>query len=426
MANHGLITSHALDRLDETERQLWSAQRRPLIEEYCWWPDHYFDPQQYPRIAPYQLVIDGLPFHYPPRSVVQYHWCMTETDDGPRVTPAPEVPNQHWSFMRDGIAHYVSAICDDLRAGRSEDAARRMGILLHVFQDTHELHALEGPWGADFFVLDRLIEMAPSPQHLTPTMLISNHPCDRVDIGDYRPALQGASTEEATFRLYGAYVASALANRLHHVPLVMALTAGDTAAADQLLVEINDRLARLSADLLHTVTALATGRFDDQQFESLRCHRLSLSTAVQRPWFAQGHYHMTGILEDTCLDRQRRRQPMALLQTDGSTRRFEHGWGSGAHQHMALAFDVPAGVYDHVSMQVGLHEPMGRAGRVAWEARLDGRVVAEQALQSSAPTLDVRIPIERGGELRFVWRDHGAADPDDNNLVWGEPRLCKR
>ena len=77
MSDHSFITNLAMQSLDEQDQSVWREQADLLVAEYCFWPDDYFDPDQYAKIAPYQLVIDGLQFHYPPSSQPNYHWQMT-------------------------------------------------------------------------------------------------------------------------------------------------------------------------------------------------------------------------------------------------------------------------------------------------------------------------------------------------------------
>jgi hypothetical protein len=173
MSDHSFITELAMRSLDEQVRAVWGDQVKSIVDEYCIWPDDYFKPAQYERIAPYQLVIDGLPFHYPPESHPSYHWHMIETDQGPKLEYIPEEENRNWQFMRDGIKHYLTSIINDLSGGQPDEAAKRLGILLHAMQETHEMHALEGPWGTDIFVLDRLLECPSGDEYLSPSMLIA-------------------------------------------------------------------------------------------------------------------------------------------------------------------------------------------------------------------------------------------------------------
>ena len=426
MAGHSILTQLAMSCLDEHVRAVWRDQEAAIIEDFCTWPDQYFNPDRYDEIAPYMLIIDDLPFHYPPSSHVRYHWRMVKTSHGPQIEPVPEEPNRHWQFMRDGLQHYLAAIANDLSVGRNDDAARRLGILLHVMQDAHELHALEGPWGTDFFVLDRLLEWPSGDAHLSPTELILNHPFHEGEIAGYRPRLEGTSIDEVVFRLYALYVNTILSVRPLHVPVAQALMTEDHTRAEGLLRQINEGIARLSADVIHTVTALATGRFEPSQIAALCRVYLDPMAAVQRPWTAKGTYKFTPIVPGACLDPEHRRRPLCLRQPDGSTRRFDHGWGSGAHVHLAMAYEIPPAVYRRLTMQIGLHDPLGMKGCVDLSVIVRGRTIVEQRLESTAPTCALDIAMDEGGEVRIILREVSGSDPDDNHLVWGDPTLVKQ
>ena len=77
MSEHSFYTDMAIRCLDEHDREVWRHVSDAIIDDYCTWPDQYFDPSQYRRIAPYQLVIDELPFHYPPPNP-PYRYFPTE------------------------------------------------------------------------------------------------------------------------------------------------------------------------------------------------------------------------------------------------------------------------------------------------------------------------------------------------------------
>ncbi len=427
MSDHSFITNLAMQSLDEQDQSVWRDQADLLIAKYCFWPDDYFDPEQYAKIAPYQLVIDGLQFHYPPSSQPGFHWQMIETDDGAKLERMPEQENRNWTFMRDGIKHYLTRITDDLSSGRCDEAAKRLGILLHVMQDTHELHALEGPWGTDMFVLDRLLECPDGDEYVSPSILIATRAsdCREGDISGYRPKLLGTSIDEAVFRLYGQYVNANLSNRLLQVPLAQALIRSDQASANRLMKQISERISKLSADVIHTVTALAMDRFDSSEVEELGHLKLDPMAAVQRPWFARGMYKFTPFVPGACLDEQRHRHPLCLRQPDGSTRKFVDGWGSGVHVQMNLVFEIPSGVFRRLTTQIGLHDPLGKAGCVDLAVTFGGKTVVEQRLDEKSPTKIIDVPIYNGGELRFVLREVPGSNPDDNNIVWADPTLSK-
>ena len=147
--------------------------------------------------------------------------------------------------------------------------------------------------------------------------------------------------------------------------------------------------------------------------------------AVHRPWGARGMYRFTPFVPGACLDKKRHRHPLRLRQSDGSTLQLSEGWGSGAHAYMNLAFEIPSGVYQRLTAQIGLHDPLGKEGCVDLAVMVGGKVVIEQRLEAASPTKVIDEPIYDGGELRFILREVPGSDPDDNNIVWANPLLSK-
>ena len=118
--------------------------------------------------------------------------------------------------------------------------------------------------------------------------------------------------------------------------------------------------------------------------------------------------------------------PLALRASDGTTRPFEHGWGSGSYFEMVLAYDLPKGVYETLAMTIGLHEPLGRRGRAHIAVELGDSTLFETELVGDQPSADVHVDVSSGGYLRLVTRASNPAGPtDDDHLVWGDPRLVR-
>ena len=425
MSEHRFVTKLAIDALSPADRDIWQEHAEPLIQDYCTWPDKWFGVNDFDRIDPYMIVMDELPFHYPPLSEARYHWGMTRSESGePQMKLVSERPNLNWQFMRDGFRHYLSTVSEELRQGRPGEAAKSMGILLHVLQDTHELHSLEGPWGSDLFVLDRVMPWPEGDRYISPTSLIARtHKEGSID--GYQPKLLGTSVGEAVLLLYERYVHAALDNRRIHVPMVLSEMQGDTEQTNRYLAQVNETIARLSADALHTVVALARGEFDEAEVEALRSHRLDPMAAVQKPWNGRGAYRFHGTVPNACLDREMHLHPLRVRQADGSTKAFEQGWGTGGHVDMMLVWEIPANVYDRVKGQVGLHEPLGDNGGADLTVLVDGEAVQRHRLEPGAGPLDLDVPIREGGELRFRVQEKKGIGHHENHLVWGDVRLVK-
>ncbi len=424
MSDHSVLTQLALDALDDVDRDVWSAHAGKLVEDYCNWPDWWFDPERHAEINPYQLQIDGIQFHYPPMSQPDY---MYWTTDGGELTPLRQPRNENWEFAKQGLEHYLGAIQSDLRDGKTEDAAKRLGILLHFFQDTHEVHALEGPWGTDCFVLDRLLPVPESQTHVTPTMMLMDLGPTQGDVTDHTPQLEGVSVGEAVFRLYSRYVETALANRLQHLPIVQARLGNDEARAHELFTEMNSRIARLTADVIHTVTCLGTGEPPAGEVEATNELHLDGVCPVRRPWLSPSSaYRFSEMVRGCCLDTQRRRHPLRIRLNE-TAKEFDHGWGGGGHvQGNQTVYDIPADSFEALRGYIGLHDPLGRDGRVDLTVNHDDETVLSQRLDNDAPTAELDLPMQRGGVVTFTVKDGPNVDPTCNNLAWCDLRLIRK
>lgn len=431
MADHRKLTEMALTVLPEQDRAALRDQTEALMRDYCRWPDLWLNPDRHAEIDPYLLTIDGIPFHYPPMSRPDYlYWRMDATPAGPRPQPVLEADNANWRFFERGVRHYLREIACDLTEGRVADGARRLGILLHFFQDTHTLHALEGPWGTDCFVLDRLLDVADpdADHHVTALDLLSRKGRTEGEIAGHVPRLEGTTVDEAVFRLYQRYVEAAQANRRLHVPLVHAAMHDDEPTLDRLYRQMHERLARLSADLLHTACRLATEHFDAEAARALESVALDALEPIHRPWIVPGPYRFCAMVPGACLDGSGRKHPLLLRDGNGRIEQFDRGWGGGAHvAPLPIVHELPSGVYRHVRGRVGLHAELGRGGCVEVAIELGDRTLAHQVLDDQAPTLTLDAAVETGGPLRLkAWRDPAwDHDPAAANLCWADWRLLK-
>jgi hypothetical protein len=290
-----------------------------------------------------------------------------------------------------------------------------LGILLHFFQDTHELHALEGPWGTDCFVLDRLVPVPESDKHVTPTMMLLDLGPTEGDITGHVPRLEGVTVGEAAFRLYSRYAETAAANRLQHLPIVQARIDGDDAQAHILFTEINNRIAQLSADVIHTVTCLGLDRFPDGEVEATNVLYLDCICPVRRPWLSPSSvYRFSAMVPGCCLDHERRRHPLRL---EGVT--FEHGWGGGGHAHgHETVYDIPADAFTALRGRIGLHDPLGQGGGVDLTVIHDAQTVLSQRMDDRAPVVEINLPMQHGGAIEFRVKDAPDVDTTCNNLAW--------
>jgi len=428
VSNHALITRLALDALPRWQRTLWKKDRDAFINDYCSYPDSYWEPDRYHEIQPYILLIDGLPFHYSPPNQIDYNnWTMDTSGDQPALRRLPEKPNRNWSFVSRGLNHYLEKSLLSVALDQMTEAGKWLGVLVHFIEDSgHVIHALEGPDGADAFILDRLCEPPSDDPHRTASSILTELQNKAGDISGYRPRLLGTSIPEITFRLYAAIHHLAQQSRFKHLPIVRALSADDRASAVALLQRMDEDNARLVSDLLYTVLSVAKERILPRDLAALSVTYLDELCPVARPWVVSAPYRFTPFVTNACLGPDREPHPLRLVMPDASVREFRRGWGSGSHVETVLSYDIPRRVFDSFHMTIGLHEPLGRKGRVRILVKLDRDLLFDETLHKRRPSERVAAVVRKGGVLRIITR---ALTPNwsaaDNNLVWGEPHLLR-
>ena len=427
MSDHSLMTRMAFDALPEWERKLWKDERERFVSQYCLYPDLYWDAGRHEEIKPYALLIGGRQFHYTPANDIDNDWEMVRQGESWAIKRVREKANRNWEFVREGLSYYLPRAARAIAERDMREAGRWLGVLVHFVQDGgHELHALEGPDGVGFFALDRLVEPPAGEPHRTASMTMIELSNKKGDIRPYEPRLLGTSVREVIFRLYSAYYRLGRDSRLKHLPIVGALQRGDRAAAARLLREMDEDGARLTCDVIHTMTSMAAEHFRNDQLQDLSVVSLVDTYLLCRPWIASDPYRFTPLVPGACLTPDRKRAPLTLRAPDGRKRTFSRGWGSGAHVEMVLAWQLPAGVFETLEMTVGLHEPLGRNGCLQLVVELDGRTLSDDTISSRAPSVELSLSVRDGGYLRIVTR---VATSDwtgpENNIVWGDPRLAR-
>ncbi|MFH0964757.1 MAG: hypothetical protein V2A58_12205 [Planctomycetota bacterium] len=427
MSDHSFMTRLAFEALPPAARACWKDQEPQIIDRYSLYPDLYWDPSAHEEVRPHVLLIDGRPFHYAPSNELEYNnWEMVPRDGRYAIARIREGPNRNWQFVREGFLHYLDRSARLLSGGNLSDAAKALGVLVHFLEEAHVLHALEGPDGLDFFALDRLVAPPEGEPHRSPTAVLTEMASSEGDIRPYSTRLLGTSVGEVAFRLYSEHHRLMQQNRFLHLPLLSAILADERGEALRHLRRMNENIARLVCDAVFTVTSMATGAYDDADLAGLQHLSLEDLHPVSRPCIAGGPYRFTPFVKGACLSADRRCVPLAVRLLDGSVRSFARGWGSGTHIEAVLAYDLPPQVYEALEVTVGLHEPLGRDGRVRLRVELDDRPLVDGVLSRENPAIPCCLPVVAGGYLRLITRSllEDWTAPE-NNLVWGDPRLVR-
>ena len=396
---HCLITEHAIKLLDAWEREMLAAENDNLVNEYCKYPDVYFDVNGagHEKSLPYYFETNGIQFHYIPDTPIVDKYRYWRVFDG-KLAPGERSGNLNWKHASRGFTYYFDKSIESLKENRLRDAMSFAGCLLHMLQDsTFALHSLEGPYGTDVFVLDRLFGFDGDLAMLPSNLLCDDIPSASVTLPEYVPNLLGRSVPEAVFRLYSKYVHSVMDSRRISFQIVLAKrNGGDN------LIPLYERMfhnsVRLCADVLHSIFTIAHKAFD--AFDHLDQVCLSDLEPVERPWGAPGSYRFLTLLNNEAVAPDSNIVPLSLL-VEGERIYYENGLSFGCHAETLFVYEIPKDVYGEFSCRIGLQTEYVVAGKATVELLNDGKTVFSGKLNSKTPSLAVFVEKPAGAfELR--------------------------
>ena len=413
---HSAITRAAVSVLPQWMRDRLGSEAQRLARTYCAYPDHYWgDAEKREQIGPYTYFIDGVQFHY-----------FDHLDGDPaRVC----------SVLQQGATYYFEQARDCWHRGDVAGAVKFLGVLAHAIQDQGcPLHAMEGPNAkTGWILLKELIQPVVGEFETNAAMLMGTCRCTGVTIDGYRPRLLGTTPAEAAFHLHERYWSILNTTRSRVVPFLQATVAGDTDRADELGLQMGRQCARVTADILYTGLCMGDQRFPDSQVAPLGRVDLASLTPVAVPKVLSPPYRFMALVRGASLDMDRRRVPLRLRDANGHVATYDRGLGTGCHSRYTIAYRIPAGVYDRLTVVAGLHADLARdAGvrlRILLGTRMDdateGRVVFDSGpITEHSPAQTVDLPVHEGGDILFQGEDTTGqwANPG-NHIVWAEPTL---
>lgn len=386
---HCLITEHAINLLEGWEREILNSETNNLIEEYCRYPDTYFDVNGsgYKKAAPYYFDTDGIQFHYIPDTPVVDKYRYWNVADG-KLVPSEKAENLNWKHAKNGFTYYLSQTVESLKVDQLKDALSFTGCLLHMLQDsTFSLHSLEGPYGTDLFVLDRLFDTGGNPARLPSNIMCGDIPAESVTTPEYAPVLLGRSIPEAVFSLYTRYVETVLNSRKLVVQIVLDRQSGGKNGIE-LYEQMFHHSVKLCADVIHTICAIATERFENS--ESLDNVILSDMEPIERPWGMPGPYRFMTMLRNSAIVANGNIGPLKLIVA-GVEREFKKGMSFGCHVATSFVYEIPQDVYNEFDCLIGLQAEYAKTGKARVAFLNDGEIVFEKEIDSATPSHNVTI-----------------------------------
>lgn len=352
-----------------------------LIADYCNYPDRCFS--QWDQLKKYTFFLDGIQFHYLPDTPWNELYRYWKPEDG-TVRRARKFVNENFRHAHAGFDFCITNFLREYDRGQEEEAKKFLGCLLHMLEDsTFAFHTMEGPGGADAFVLDRLMD-AP----FSPAAELAKLSAEGLPMPDYRPGSLGGTPGEFLMRLYAEYVRAASRARKFSFRYLLAKAENRPADAREAQTGQYHNSVKLCADVIFTLYQLARGEEcgqpDPFPLTELEPHEF--------PFGGPGAYCCRSIDHDFAMAPDGTRLPLEL--DNGG--RCSSGLAFGNHFEGSLRYWIAPGVFGRFTARLGYHSALRGKGETEVGIVNGGRVVRTLRLDPDHTAAALEIPDPQG------------------------------
>ncbi len=406
---HQIITKAALDVLPAWQKAMLGEELFQLGDDYCLIPDHVFTDREKARYA----MVEGQP-----KEVYRLNLHL----------PAQQAENL------ETTRYFLGRAVEAARAGNIQDAARYMGTVCHQIEDYGSpSHTMPGD---NMFTL--LQQFLPPPDAMKGTLL--HGPVESgefsISLTGYKPALLGATVEEAAWKLMHRIHECILNARSTTIPIIEGLYQGNAARVEEFQKKAAQKDAEVVADAVYTMLCL--GRYSAGELEAspegqgLNRHPVGTLFPVEAVglYYPQSQFFSSPYWgcprSGVVLVEGKRPQSLQLtVEVSGvpESRTFDNGISAGMGR--SLTFLLPAGVYSRFTVFGGLHREMGVQGRVEFKLSGDGKVLCVGTVSGSEAARAFDCSVEGVAHLQLTLSGQGG-DPKSAYAIWGDPVLWKR
>ena len=421
---HSILTKAVLDMLSPYFK-LPENEHEALIEQYCCYPDTFFssDKSVYENILPYMFIKDGIQFHYLPDTPLNelYRYWLPKLEEQ-RLGKSRPFHNSNFFHARAGFEFYLNNMVKYFEDDNYREGAKFTGCLLHMLEDSSfGAHSLEGPYGTDIFVLERLFG-EPDDLGKTPLNILKALDCSRVKPFDYTPKLLGENVPEIAMHLYAAYVKNAASSRQLCFKIVRNVYDGRENENPELIQKMFSKTIKICTDMLFSALSVAKHELKDSGH--LKTISLTELEPFEFPLGGSGGYRFLSCLKDIAVDSNMRKIPLQLKLGDEIIS-FDRGLSFGSHYEVALCYWIPEDLYSGFEACIGLHpDSLNPESGVKIEIINNGKIVQELEFKetSSAEKLLLKNP---RGKFGFKVSYIKGYPHSTNIIVIGSPILQK-
>ncbi len=422
---HAYLTRCSLD-LQQGKFQLSAHDRDALIDEYCMYPDEFFtsDPEKYASILPYMFIDEGIQFHYPPNIPLAelYRYWMPDPEKGSFFKSRP-FRNLNFIHVKAGFEFYLEAIIRNFQEGAWDEGAKYAGCLLHMLEDScFGAHALEGPFGSDLFILERLFETGEDDLHNAPLAILAALDCSTIEPEQYVPRLLGESIPEIVMHLYAAYVEAVNRSRQLCIKIVENARQNKLQQNAGLIRQMAHNTIRLCADTLFSAWSAANHSFDQTNF----LQEISLTRLEPHvfPLGGAGGYRFLSYLKNTAVNPNMQKIPLQLRFNDGILT-YASGLSWGSHYEAELLYWLPENTFAVFEGAIGLHPAsINPSAKITVQVINHGKTVEELHFDEQTPARNLSIA-QPCGDFGFKISYPPGTPHQNLILVAGNPTLKK-
>ena len=373
-----------------------------LIKDYSSYPDFYYSDRSC-ELEPYMYFTDGVQFHYlpdTPYNPLYRYWKMEQKN---AFLSVPFV-NENFRHAKAGFTFYLTNAVDKLRCNKHEEALKYLGCLLHMLEDsTFGLHAMEGPHGADAFVLDRISDYGFQPSAL---LALIEMP-DNMVHPEYKPCSLGLNEAEAVMNLYSRYCRSVEDSRKCCFKYIQSFVADDLDECRTLVERMYGNAVKICADVIKTVFDIADG-VDCRREKALCATEIE---PYQFPFGGFGRYVFNPLLRDYAVDRNGKKM---LLES--AEKVFEYGFSFGSHYRGDLRWDIAPGTFKKFTAELTFHKEYPLDGKISFKLINNGAEIDNFILDRG--NISQKISINSpAGEFGLSFE----STPRTGIMILGEP-----
>lgn len=421
---HSKLTQAVIDLLNPYF-QLPDNTCKALIEKYCCYPDDFFsqDKGVHENIKPYMFVKDEIQFHYLPDSPLNelYRYWLPKPQEH-RLEKPKAFHNSNFSHAKEGFEFYFNNIVKCFKEANYPEGAKFTGCLLHMLEDSSfGAHSLEGPYGTDLFVLERLFEEQEDLSK-TPLCILTALDCSKIKTFDYSPKLLGESVEEIVIHLYAAYVQNVSKSRRICFKIVQNVYNNEEDENPELIQTMFTNTVKMCTDMLFSVCSVANNEFKGS--EHLNKISLTELDPFEFPLGGSGGYRFLSYLKNIAVNNDMQKIPLKL-KLDGKIISFDKGISFGSHYEASLCYWIPQDVYSAFDACIGLHpDYLNEKSGIKIQLINNNEVVQEVDFNKNNSATQIKVKAPQG-EFGFKISYLSSCPHQTNIIVIGSPTLQK-